>query len=249
VVKYHGLARRYRSRAGFLMRPLTNGGTLGAPAMLALTREEASYFDDEQAQHESKYLNGPDARAQSGFGRDEGDWRRYREVVLAPVVQDGTFLDIGCANGLLMESVVAWAAERGRRLEPFGLEISARLAALARQRLPHWHDRIFVGNALDWQPPCKFDYVRTELVYVPRTLRLNLVSHLFANVVAPRGRLIVVSYGSSRPEGPRAETLVDEFRDWPFDIVRVDDSQNEPHSFVVTRVVTLAVKEGLPTSR
>jgi hypothetical protein len=28
VVKYHGLARRYPSRRGFLMRPLLNGGTL-----------------------------------------------------------------------------------------------------------------------------------------------------------------------------------------------------------------------------
>ncbi len=216
--------------------------------MLSLTDKEAAYFDEEQALHESKYLNGADARAQSGFGRDELDWRRYREVVLAPVVQDGTFLDIGCANGLLMESVAAWSAERGRRLEPFGLEISDRLADLARQRLPHWQDRIFVGNALDWQPPRKFDYVRTELVYVPRARRLDLVAHLLARVVAPSGQLIVVSYGSSRPEGSRAETLVDEFRDWPFDIVRVDDTRSETHGFVVTRAVTLAAKEGRPTS-
>jgi hypothetical protein len=29
VVKYHGLARRYWTALGFLMRPLLNGGTLG----------------------------------------------------------------------------------------------------------------------------------------------------------------------------------------------------------------------------
>ena len=29
MVKYHGLARRYRTPLGFLMRPLLNGGTLG----------------------------------------------------------------------------------------------------------------------------------------------------------------------------------------------------------------------------
>gem|GEM_PF-3889011 len=28
VVKYHGLARRYRQPLGFLMRPLLNSGTL-----------------------------------------------------------------------------------------------------------------------------------------------------------------------------------------------------------------------------
>jgi len=31
VVNYHGLARRYVLPSGFLMRPLLNGGTLGAP--------------------------------------------------------------------------------------------------------------------------------------------------------------------------------------------------------------------------
>jgi hypothetical protein len=118
--------------------------TMMSEAAACLTDKEAAYFDEELKLHESKYLNGGDVRAQSGFGRDELDWRRYREVVLAPVVADGTFLDVGCANGLLMESVVAWSAERGRKLEPFGLEISPRLAELARQRLPHWRDRIFV---------------------------------------------------------------------------------------------------------
>ena len=29
MVKYHGLARRYLSPLGLLMRPLLNGGTLG----------------------------------------------------------------------------------------------------------------------------------------------------------------------------------------------------------------------------
>ena len=217
--------------------------------MLGLTREEVSYFDEEQALHESKYLNGTNARSQSGFGRDEVDWRRYREVVLAPVVTDGSFLDVGCANGLLMESAVAWSAERGHRLEPFGLEISPQLAALARRRLPCWQDRIFVGNALEWEPPRKFDYVRTELVYVPPTRRRDLVAHLLARVVEPGGRLIVVSYGSSRPEGARAEIVVDEFRDGPFDIIRVDDTRSEGHGFVVTRAVTLAVKGGRPTNR
>jgi hypothetical protein len=67
---------------------------------------------------------------------------------VAPIDRNGSFLDIGCANRLLMESVVAWAHERGHRVEPFGLDISAKLASRVRRRLPQWRDRIFVGNAL-----------------------------------------------------------------------------------------------------
>src|SRR5688572_26793355 len=110
--------------------------------MLMLTNHEISYFAAEQLLHEQKYLRGPNPRQQSGFGRDEGDWERFRRVVVAPVQADGTFLDIGCANGLLMESVVKWAREDGHKLEAFGLDISAKLVDLARRRLPEWRDRI-----------------------------------------------------------------------------------------------------------
>jgi SAM-dependent methyltransferase len=204
-----------------------------------LTRDEQAYFAREQALHEAKYLAGTDRRRQSGFGRDAADWERFRRPVVAPIDRDGSFLDIGCANGLLMESVVAWAGERGHRIEPFGLDISAKLAELARRRLPHWRDRIFTGNALLWEPPERFDFVRTELVYVPPSRRAEYVSRLLRRVVAPRGRLLVCSYGSSRPEGDRAETLVDELLGWGAPVHSVDDVVSPEHGFVITRVVSV----------
>jgi Methyltransferase domain len=175
--------------------------------LVMLTSDEKRFFDEELALHEGKYLAGANPRQQSGFGRDERDWERFRRPVVGPVERDGSFLDIGCANGLLMESVVQWAGEEDHTLEPYGLDVSEKLAELARQRLPRWRDRIFVGNALFWEPPRRFDYVRTELVYVPTTRRREYVERLLTYMVAPGGRLIVCSYGSSRPEGARAEPL------------------------------------------
>lgn len=46
--------------------------------------------------------------------------------------------------------------------------------------------------------------------------------------------------GSSRPEGARAELLVDELRDWGLAIHRVDDVVSPEHGFVITRVVSVA---------
>ena len=100
--------------------------------------------------------------------------------------RDGTFLDVGCANGHLMECAVGWLAESGYRIEPYGLDILPELAALARQRLPQWADRIAVGNAIDWIPEQRFDFVRTGLEYVPRRLRPELVRHLLDATLAPR---------------------------------------------------------------
>lgn len=205
-----------------------------------LTSDEERYFHYEQALHEGKYLAGENPRQQSGFGRDEADWKRFRRAIVEPVTKSGSFLDIGCANGLLMESVVPWAGEAGLRLEPYGLDISERLAELARRRLPQWRDRIFVGNALIWNPPTRFDFVRTELVYVPSTRRRDYVERLLGYFVASGGRLIVCSYGSSRPEGARAEILIDEMGGWGIPIAGVYDTVSQEHGFVITRVVSMA---------
>lgn len=204
-----------------------------------MTQPEQDFFVQQQAIHEAKYLAGTNPRQQSGFGRDARDWERFRRSVVAPVDRDGSFLDIGCANGLLMESVVAWARDGGHRIEPFGLDISEKLAELARRRLPQWRDRILVGNALFWEPPMRFDFVRTELVYVPPSCRRQYAERLLDRFVSPGGRLIICSYGSSRPEGDRAEPLVDEMRGWGVPIDRVDDVVSPEHGFVITRIVSV----------
>src|SRR5215469_16525102 len=99
------------------------------------TDEETRFFDQWLAIHEDKYLAGINPRQQSGFGRDEQAWELYRRVVTAPIDKDGTFLDVGCANGLLMESVALWTAKDGLSIEPYGVDISHKLAELARRRL------------------------------------------------------------------------------------------------------------------
>jgi hypothetical protein len=94
-------------------------------------------------------------------------------LLVAAVEPGETFLDVGCANGLLMESMSAWGA-----VEPYGLELSPELAAVARTRLPQWADRIWVGNAVEWAPKRRFGVVRTGLDYVPRPRRPELIRHL-----------------------------------------------------------------------
>jgi SAM-dependent methyltransferase len=154
---------------------------------------------------EAAYLDGDNPRAQSGFGGDEARWEAGRRPIAKAIDGAGTFLDVGCASGHLLESVVRWSPHR---IEPYGLELVPAIADLARSRLPQWADRILVGNALTWEPPKRFDFVRTELVYVPESRQLDLLARLLDDVVAPGGRLIVCGYGSPRsgvvadPVGP-----------------------------------------------
>ena len=135
--------------------------------------DEAGWHEAMAALVVPAYLAAETAPGGSGSSRDEAGWE-YARSLLADATEPGqTFLDVGCANGHLMEGMAAWAG-----VEPYGLEISPELAELARSRLPQWADRIWVGNAAEWEPPRRFDVVRTGLDYVPPDRRRDLVEHL-----------------------------------------------------------------------
>lgn len=176
--------------------------------------DESGWHEAVLAIIEPAYLGAQTPQAQSGHSGDAAGWERARRLVLDPVDGDGTFLDVGCANGLLMESVHAWAAEDGRSLEPYGLDISAALTGLARRRCPQWADRIWTANALGWRPSRRFDFVRTGLDYVPSARRPDLVQHLLEHVVAPGGRLLIGV--TNEPTGEPG--LADALADWGFEV-------------------------------
>lgn len=158
--------------------------------------DDAEVYDQTLRLIEHSYLRGSNPRAGSGFGGDAADWRAARSTICDAIEADGTFLDVGCVNGHLMESVAAWTKEKGMVVEPYGMDLSARLVAEARRRLPYWRDRIWVGNAIGWIPPGgrRFDVVHTLADCVPEHAVRALLAHLLDHVVADGGRLLVSSY-------------------------------------------------------
>jgi SAM-dependent methyltransferase len=156
---------------------------------------------------EPAYLSATTEQMGSGHSGTREQWELSRGLIMEAINRSGTFLDVGCANGLLMASVERWSRERGLVMEPYGVEISPRLADLARSRYPHWRDRIWASNADVWQPPMRFQFVRTGLEYVPSRGRETFVRHLLDNVVAPGGRLIVGKNNENRGESKIADSL------------------------------------------
>ena len=151
------------------------------------------------------YLAAETPEGGSGSSRDPAGWERARSLLAAAVEPGQAFLDVGCANGHLMESMWRWGA-----VEPYGIEISPELAALARRRLPHWAGRIWVGNAAEWDPPRRFDVVRTGLDYVPAPGRRALLERL----LAAAGRVVIGVHNEER----EARALEREVAGWGFAI-------------------------------
>jgi SAM-dependent methyltransferase len=180
--------------------------------------DEERWYREVAAVITPAYLAADNPRAQSGSASTPEEWAYKRGLIADAVDRDGAFLDVGCASGYLLETLVIWCRQRGHTIEPYGLDIAPELAGLARRRLPQWAERIFVGNALTWVPPRRFDFVRTGLEYVPARRQRDLVAHLLHDVVAPGGRLIIGVYSEENDTTRAAPSEEEGVAGWGFPI-------------------------------
>ena len=161
--------------------------------------ELKAWFETVHQVLETAYLAQDEPWRQSGQSGPYERWEALRKPVADCIDRSGTFLDIGCANGYLLECCLRWTSDRGVSIEPFGLDLSAALVDLAGLRLPKYSDHFFVGNSFYWNPPRRFDFVRTELVYVPGEYERAYVIRLIKHFLAPWGKLLVANYGEGNP--------------------------------------------------
>jgi len=150
------------------------------------------FFAKNQRDLAALYLADPsNPYQQSGRSSGAARWHETRSLIADAVDRDGSFLDVGCANGLLLETLAQWLTDRGLTIQPFGLDFIPELVDLARKRIPQ--GRFWVDNAWSWVPPQRFDYVRTNLEYVPAADRHDSVERQ-RSWVASGGRLILCHY-------------------------------------------------------
>ena len=201
---------------------------------------EEQWFDNHNNYFTEHYLRSENPRGQSGHSGDDARYRYTQEMILEAINEDGTFIDVGCANGFLMEQLATWCIEREHRLEFHGLDISEKLIDLAKSRLPHWQDHFYVGNALFWQPPKKFKYVCVkELDYVPRKRRKGFLIHLMQAYVQVGGRLILGPWNERRDQPGIAQ----ETASWGYPPTGSFSKPHQDQSLLIRRVHWYDVSE------
>ena len=172
------------------------------------------------------YLAAETPWAGSGKSGSAEDWEYARSHVGHATEREGSFLDIGCANGYLLECLPRWTPHQ---LDRFGLDIAPELVDLASRRLPELAERLWVGNALDWHPPHRFTYIRTGLEYVPRHRRRELVERLLGWCE----RLIIGVFNEEAQARPTEELL----RSWGYAIAGRSERANRKKSGIDYRVL------------
>jgi 2-polyprenyl-3-methyl-5-hydroxy-6-metoxy-1,4-benzoquinol methylase len=167
-------------------------------------RARERWFREQHDATRRHYLAEP-GNPYRGSGRSSGAarWEETRRFLADAVDRDGDFMDVGCANGLLLETLTDWCRARGHEITPHGIDFVAELVELARARHAAHRDSFEHANAFAWQPRRRYDFVRVSLEIVPAADRPELVRRMFTRALAPRGRLIVCHY----PD--RGETLFD----------------------------------------
>lgn len=162
----------------------------------------------------------------SGKSGSSDDWEYARSHVAHAIDRDGSFLDIGCANGYLLECLPRWTLHR---LDRYGLDIAPELVSLAERRLPELTGQLRVGNALQWEPPRRYTYVRAGLEYVPRHRRRELVERL-------RGwcdRLVIGVFNEEAHARPTEELL----RSWGYRLAGCSERANRTKPGIDCRVL------------
>jgi SAM-dependent methyltransferase len=168
--------------------------------------EDHSWFAALRSRVEAAYLAHEEPWRGSGFSGPEARWVALRRPVADCIDRSGSFLDVGCANGYLLECVGRWTGTRGLAVDLYGVDMSEPLVSLARARMPGLADHFWVANAFTWTPPRTFDFVRTELVYVPAEREAEYLRHLLEHYVSDGGAVLVANYLEEHPD-PQAHIL------------------------------------------
>ena len=158
------------------------------------------------------YLAESDPIRASGFGGGPERWRAEREPILDGITEGGDIVDVGCANGHLLDCLVRWGRERGLDLTPHGVDRSEALIERARALLPAFAANMHVADAWTWTPPRRYRYVYALYDCVPVDYLAEYVDRLMDRAVGEGGRLILGAYGS------RSRNLA------PFDVGRFLES-------------------------
>ena len=179
--------------------------------------QQEQWFSSLQKELEEAYLQYDEPWKQSGFSGPEERWVKCRKPIAVCVEESGSFLDIGCANGYLLECIFKWTAARNLNITPYGLDLSEKLTELAKQRLPKYQQNICTGNGWLWHNPVRFDYVRSEVVYVPEHLQRQYIERIIDTYLADAGKLLLTEYRSRKD--PASEPWIDQtLKQWGFNV-------------------------------
>jgi SAM-dependent methyltransferase len=156
------------------------------------------------------YIKYKEPWKQAGFLMGQEEWDICHKPIAECIEKPGLFLDIGCTNGYLLECILKWTSDG---ITPYGIDLSARLIKVAKERSPKFESNLYVGNVPGWASPTKFDYVRTELDGVLEESQEQYLHKVLNTYVVQGGKLLLTEYRTKK-DPPGKPWINDKVNKW-----------------------------------
>ncbi len=135
------------------------------------------------------------------------EWERARRFITLAINKDGSFLDYGSANGLLLKSLQVWSPYK---IDPYGLDIDKKAIEKAKELFPNQTDHFVTPEDAEIAKnfPKNFDFVYWN-VWDNYEIRHNdsLIKKLKGST-NNGGRLILGFYESKESNKKKIEQLI-----------------------------------------
>ena len=81
-------------------------------------------------------------------------WKEKKQLITKAINKDGNILDIGCANGFLLRSLIEWSKFK---LTPYGIDVEMNLIEDAKKLLPEYSKNFMTCSLRNLENVCGKD--------------------------------------------------------------------------------------------
>jgi SAM-dependent methyltransferase len=135
------------------------------------------------------------------------EWVKERKFIASAIDKDGSLLDFGSANGLLLKSLEQWSE---RKIDPYGLDIDIRAIQEAKELFPQQESHFATPEELKSRKdfPRTFDFIYWN-VWDNHVLKADdeILSKLKSEV-KNGGRLILGFYDTKDKNNAKIQNLM-----------------------------------------
>lgn len=165
------------------------------------------------------------------FNADLSSWVSSRFIFLHCINKSGTFIDVGCANGLLARTIIELSS---LSLIPYGIDVDANAITKAKRILRDYAsnfeciDLINVTNNLPKNFPMTYDYVLWSIWDNFDRNHPYFEDYIkqIRELVSPDGNLLAISY-LDHPERQEKLSAIESILGNPKLVVFQDDTKQE----------------------
>ncbi|MFW5720338.1 MAG: hypothetical protein ACOCXT_04905 [Candidatus Dojkabacteria bacterium] len=138
-----------------------------------------------------------------GVGYEE--WEAGRIFIASEIDKDGTILDIGCANGLLLVCLEAWS---GKSLDKYGIDTNGDLIIQGKEFFPDLKNNLKIAElrSIKWIEelglPATYDYIFWNIWdnFVISEEVLDGIEEIITTRIKPGGKLLLGFYHEDKKQ-------------------------------------------------